>query len=61
MSCRHPDPRLVPWLFCRTCGYFENGVRVSDGDDETLMVIVKKHQGEPVHIENYLKTVRDPS
>jgi len=51
----------VPWLFCRTCGYFENGVRVSDGDDETLMVIVKKHQGEPVHIENYLKTVRDPS
>lgn len=36
MSCPHPDPKTVPWLFCRTCGVFAEGVRMGDATDEVL-------------------------
>lgn len=36
MSCPHPDPKTVPWLFCRTCGFFAEGVRMGDATDEVL-------------------------
>lgn len=36
MACAHPDPKTVPWLFCRECGYWVNGVYVKTATDETL-------------------------
>lgn len=36
MGCdasEHPDPKTVRWLFCRDCGYWVEGVRLSDATD----------------------------
>lgn len=33
----HPDPSTVPFLFCRTCGYFELGARVGEATDDRLI------------------------
>lgn len=41
-KCEHPDPKTVPWLICRRCGYFVEGVRVSAATDDVLRERLKE-------------------
>lgn len=42
-ECRHPDPKTIPWLFCRTCGHWIEGVRIGDGTDDVLKESLREH------------------
>ncbi len=57
MPCQHPDPRLLSWLFCRTCGYFVNGVREGDATNDQLRERLK--EGQPVEIIESKGETRD--
>ncbi len=56
MTCAHPDPSTLPMLFCRTCGYFENGVRVADATDENLRATLTRAVGSEVVLHAYTDT-----
>lgn len=40
--CKHPDPKTLQSLFCRTCGYWENGVRVGEATNEGLRGLLER-------------------
>ena len=46
MSCHHPPPAESKWIFCRKCGYFENGVRLGDATNDRLKSVLKKAYAE---------------
>lgn len=52
MDCRHPDPKTVPWLFCRDCGYWQNGVLVGSPTDDVLREQLRK-EVRPMNITIY--------
>lgn len=49
-SNKHPDPKTVKWLFCRSCGYWVNSVRESDATDAVLRSRLAQHVGAEVDL-----------
>jgi hypothetical protein len=49
-KCKHPDPKIVSWVFCRNCGYFVEGVRIGPATDEVLQECLEKHEEQMIDL-----------
>lgn len=54
MACRHPPPSTLPFLFCRSCGFWENGVRTGEPTNANLakLLAMAKADDAPVQLHN---------
>lgn len=48
--CEHPDPTTLPFCWCRRCGYFVEGERVSDANHENLRAMLSGCVGLAVDV-----------